>query len=601
MVMTIPNINLKTFNAGIAGKISRASSNRLLIAETDGFSLRAIVAEYRDEKLVIEQVIQSRALELRVAVADLTKQLQENDVALPKQAILLSANMIPALLELPIEEGATLPEQRMTELVRWEMEALLTEQVSQWSIGWLLIGRGYLTEEQRDEIIRDVEDLKLATKTRGGRAPTRFGEEAIKRGWINREQLEECLALQESLHLLDNNIDCCWLPRTEEADKGKTHSPQPWLCGAMATALRQDWVDAFARHGLSLQWIYPTIGMTAAALVNDDAHPQLLLDIQPSVVSCMRIESQQIMKLATHKCCSQSLTIDDLIELCQPMLSSDIHQCWVAGTHPRRKALEEGLGKHLLRSLYALETRLAEQYQLAPGCAMPGSMNSYDDVAQSIGTLVAGGLQHFFQPAVHHVSRLRGEPLPPPLYKRSKMQLTAAVAGLLLCIGSVEAYFAWQSDVMLAEIAANESKITKIEAANERLSNENEEYKQAQAQLDKWQATHQQVTQRKRAIESVLIKRQQFVEALLPTLSRIMPEGVMVTAINEDSWYHFNLHGWGLNQQAVDSFNERLTRELEDWGLYISDSPSEVAQHSDIEGYRFSFTLESRPSAGGKV
>lgn len=576
-------------------------SSSLLICETNGFTLRAIVATFRDNTLHIEYVMQSRAMVPRAAIAGLISQLEQADVSLPRQAILLSASMVPAMLDLPIDAGVTLAEQRMTELVRWEMEALLTEQLSQWSIGWLLIGRGYLAESQRDQIIQDVEDLKLATKTRGGRAPSRFGEEAIKRGWINREQLEECLALQENLHLLDNQIDCCWVSRPAVGEPGRNHAPPPWRCAAMATALRQDWVDAFAHNGLSLQWVYPSAGMNATALLNDEAQSQVMLEIQPGEVVCTRIEAQQIVSLTVHKCCSHSLNIDELVELCQPAMGAAVKQLWIAGSHPRREALVAELAERLQCICEAWEPRLHEHYQMAPGCALPEGLVCEEDLTQSISSLVAAGLHHLSQTDVASLLRLRGEPPPPPLYKRPRMQVAAAAAGLLFSVGATESYFAWQVDGMQAEILANESKITKIEAANERLANENEEYQEAQAQLEKWQATHQQITQRKKAIESVLIKRQQFVEALLPTLSRIVPEGVMVTAINEQTWYQFNLQGWGLDQQAVDSFNERLTRELETWGLYISDSPSEMELRDDIEGYRFSFTLEPRQRQGDQA
>ncbi len=572
----------KTLRARIPKK-----SNRLLVAESDGLTLRALVVGLHGDKVIVEQTLKSRAMEPRAAIGDLLKQLEERGVTPPKQAILLNTNIIPTLLELPIEGKEVLPDQRMLELVRWEMEALLTEQLSQWNLGWLLIGRGYLTEEQRDEIIDDMQALKLATQASGGRTPARFGEEAIKREWINREQLEECLALQESLHLFDSSVDCSWQPSPIQAGR----QPGLWLCAAMSSTLRQSWVEAFAHHQVRLQWLYPAAGATAPSLAQFKS-PQVVVEIQPGVVVCSRVEEGQVVFLGLIKCCDHTVKADEIIELCQSALSSDIEKIYLTGCHPRRENLAKTLSEKLQRPFVPLQELLSAhcvfQSALEPGVEHGIESNKADE----FGGMLSSCFHFYGLTSADSAIQLQGEPPPPPLYKQSIVQLGAALGLLLMIMTGNEAWALWKTKQIDAEIAENEHKTSLILAANEKLASKDDEYQSVKKSRDEWAATFQKESARKQAIESVLIKRQQFVEALLPMLGRVVPDRVVVTAFEEQQWYRFKLNGWGMNQEAIDSFNELLIYELESWGLYIANSPSEVEHRNGIEGYRFSFMLK---------
>jgi len=571
--------DLKALRARIPKK-----SNRLLVAESDGLTLHALVVDLRGDKVIVEQSLKSRAMEPRVAIGDLLKQLEGRRIAPPKQAILLNANIIPTLLALPIDGEDVLPDQRMLELVRWEMEALLTEQLSQWNLGWLLIGRGYLTESQRDEIIDAMEALKMKTQTSGGRTPARFGEEAIKREWINREALEECLVLQESLHLFDSSIDCSWLPSPTRAGR----APGLWLCAAMSSTLRQSWVEAFAHHQVRLQWLYSSAGAAVPSLAQF-ASPQVVLEIQPGMVVCSRVEEGQVVFLALMKCCAHTVSADEITELCQSALSSDIEKIYLAGRHPRCDVLTKVLSERLQRPFVPLQELWLARSEIQPG-AEP-------DEAVDFGGMLSSCFHFYGLAPAESAIQLQGVPPPPPLYQQPVLQLTAVVVLLLLMVAGNEAWVAWHTAQVNAKIVENERKTMLILAANEKLVSRDDEYQSVQKTRDKWSLTYQKESARKQAIESVLIKRQQFVEALLPMLGRVVPDSVVMTAFEEQAWYQFKLDGWGLNQEAIDSFNEQLAYELEDWGLYIADSPSEVERRHGIEGYRFSFVLEN-PSAG---
>lgn len=561
---------------------TRRSTQRLLVVQSDGLTMQALVVDLQAGKLVIEQVLASRALEPRAVVADLLLQLAEREVAVPSQAIVVSTQIIPALVELPLEGGGVLPEPKMLELVRWEMEALLTEHSCQWPLGWLLIGRGYLSAEQREQALSSLRAEQALAKSRGGRSPARFGEVVLQNGWIDREQLEECLALQERLLLLDSSIDCSWLPQPVALE----HHPKAWLCAAMNSTLRQDWMQAFAWHNIRLQWLYPAAGTVAAGLPQIEV-AQAIVDIQPSVVSCMRVEAGQVVSYAMRNSCEQTLEVAVLLDLCKPILRNDVTELYIAGCHAQRDMYKQQLSDHLSVECIDLQVNLATQVNIVAAIEPPA-------VLDAAGSMVTSCLHFYSLANAASAIQLQGEPPPPPLYRQPRIQLVAALALLLLVVTSNEAWFAWQKRHLQARIADNERKATVILAANEKLGKQDAEHKKVQAQLQQWMTTYADFRARKQAIESVLIRRQQFVEALLPALGRIIPNRVMIDSFEELDWYKFELRGWGLDQQAIDSFNERLTQALESWGLYIADSPSEVNRHNGVEGYRFTFTLEHR-------
>ena len=573
-------VNLEKLSLGRFAK----KTNALLVCETDGFTLRSILVKQEHGKLVITHQLSSRLMKPESALADLLSQLDRQGEPLPKQMLLLSSNIIPALLALPVKEEANITKPRMLELVRWEMEALLTEQLSQWNLGWLLIGRGYLSEADRDAILADMTAFKVNAQNHGGRTPPRFGEEALKRELITREQLDECLALQESLHLLDTRLDCDWLE--SPTSKGE-HSGQ-WWCSAVNTALRQNWVEGCATHNMRLRQLYPIASSCAAGLPKSECG-QIVIEAQQGSVCCSRVIQGEVVAFAMGKCCDVTLGVESLLQLYRSVIGSGEEPVYFAGRHRRRVVLSAEFAERTQQTVVPLSEVLLGECELSE---LLHKQAEFDLDANA--PLICAALHYYQQASGASLVPLPGAPPPPPLYKQPWAQLTGATLFLLLSMGSSEAWFAWQSSQINQQIAENERKTALILEANEQLLDANTEYKALQKELEEWKGSYALFNDRKRAIEKVLIKRQQFVEELLSALSRAIPSDVMVAELNEPEWYRFELKGWGLNQQAIDSFNEALTRELEMWGLYVADSPSEYASRNNTEGYRFSFTLEAK-------
>ncbi len=578
---------------GPLSTLFQQGQKRILVAEANGFGLHALIISKEDDKLLIEHSASSTNTDPVASIDEILQKLKNNGIQTPKEALLVSASVVPALLDIPVEGETTVDKSQMLELVRWEMETLMSEQASQWNIGWLLMGRNYLTEEQRDDILLEMEAYAEISANRGGRAPARFGEEAIKRDYVTREQLEECLAIQENMYLLDDAIDCSWLPESTTVGSQKGL----WLCSAISAVLRQQWVAAFMQQQIRLQWVYPMSCTSSASLCcnipegeNSNPGSQVLLEIQPGYIACCRIENQQITQFAQQKCCDRSVTASDIAELCQPLLSVDISSIWVSGQHPRIEMLTQTLTTTLNRPLLPVEPHQQAQ------CKINDTLN--ESLNLGLYSSIIGAAQHYFGTASSNTAiQLQGQPPPPPLYKQPKMQLYGVVTTLLFSVVCIEIFFAWQISDMEQQIFDNNAKTAQIEYINEGVISKSENAQKAKAKLDVLEQQHSRLQTRKLYIESVLVKRQQFAESLLPTIANNIPDQAIVYKIEENDWYRLSVSGWAATQSTVDDFNARLSSAIEPWNLYISDSPSEVKLGpSELEGYQFNFTLTPRES-----
>jgi Tfp pilus assembly protein PilN len=138
-----------------------------------------------------------------------------------------------------------------------------------------------------------------------------------------------------------------------------------------------------------------------------------------------------------------------------------------------------------------------------------------------------------------------------------------------------------------------------VELNNEKLSANNSDMARLNTELSTWRTREKAVIARKKAIESVLIERQQFAENILGVIAERLPEDAVIYSIREIGWYEMEIQGWALSQSMVDRFNASLSRALDDWDMYIKDSPSEakgLMGTDAFSGYAFTFSIEKQKS-----
>jgi len=238
------------------------SSASLLVFTHDNFILRgALVQKGKGKKVEVIAEAQSMELNPDHALLEILDELRHIQKRLPKKAVMASAAMVSAVVELPVDPKKPKPKKQMHELVRWELVEESGVYNDQWTLGAVAVGRGYMTTEQRLEVVRKIAAKRAESS--GGRAP-RFGDIAIAEKFLSTIQHEACLDIQEQLAEPDDDLICDWKPFTQELEEGKeTHY---WFCSGMGRFYRNHWARAFKTEGIKLASFVPLSGLPSGAL-----------------------------------------------------------------------------------------------------------------------------------------------------------------------------------------------------------------------------------------------------------------------------------------------------------------------------------------------
>ncbi|MDR1889602.1 MAG: hypothetical protein LBQ81_09545 [Zoogloeaceae bacterium] len=220
----------------------------LLIWNVDG--LKAVVAEREGGgKWRFSEPAGSRISDFAAALDEALAGLRVAGIArIPRVCLLASRFVVPARLDLPIDPDSPRPEAQMRELACAEMEPVLAEAGALWSIGAVLAARGSLTPEQRERVA-----LELAIR-REQASDSMFGQTACALSFIEQFELEESLAWQEKLQILEASLACGW-KGFASAESG--NSEPVWLAAAIGLSAWGRWESVCARHGLKLLGALP--------------------------------------------------------------------------------------------------------------------------------------------------------------------------------------------------------------------------------------------------------------------------------------------------------------------------------------------------------
>lgn len=164
----------------------------------------------------------------------------------PRVAILAARHLLPTVLaELPVQPDKPRRPEQMRELLQADLEPVLAEFGSLWSMGALLQARGFLTVAERERVTMEE---SIRRQQRGSQL--RYGEIAIELGLIDRNALDECLELQASLQNLDAHLAAGW--------RGRLEDKHPlWLASGVGQATYDEWREALAERGIRLKTSLP--------------------------------------------------------------------------------------------------------------------------------------------------------------------------------------------------------------------------------------------------------------------------------------------------------------------------------------------------------
>lgn len=564
---------------------------RVLAIAADGCSATgAVIRRIDAERLEIEALASSQALKYEAAAEDIVASFKAQGVNIPKQAILLTTAMLPAVLELPIATKNLLPPEQMLETLRWELEPLFAQLSGFNSLGSLLFARGHISAEQRQTLLA----MQAESRKQKGRLGTpRFGELAVAQGAAKREQVEECLALQEELQNPDTDMLIGWHPQPVGA--GSDAGRSAWLCAALSPAIRMRWVGALEKMGLHVLWIYPLAGASApfAALsgvaVGFEWHT--LMGV------CYRQQDGVLTQLRYRQLGGTSTAAEDISLLAEPLFKGDGGTFGVFPGLGWNLVLEAALQGSVNAGAYeAAEDQPAGQtrhevFRLADS---PELQIPHDNgIADALLAALAGATAHALglAPAASAV-RLPGSRPPPPLYQRPPVWGGLAATLLLTAGGAFELHTMLAQRSLLAQQQQLFERQAELESAKAEIELSLRAEEEVTKKLKITEAELKNIELRKQLYERAFGQRSRFMETLLDALTLLAGDELLLKEVAETGWQQVEIQGFALNVEAVYRYARAVAEDLKDFGIKLGDlDTGEALGPMGLTGHRFSFVL----------
>jgi hypothetical protein len=447
---------------------------------------------------------------------------------------------------------------------------VVNEQSAEISIIELLLQQGAIDIDELDACLSglNVEHEHVS--------PALIQKTLLRDQIITQEQLDKCQDLRQRHHTENEDIECAWSSIKEEAIGTES------LCVGIKQEFKLEWLQAFDEHHLNLQHILSPDLCCAFAISKhlvDKGQTSLLIDIGITDIRLQKLSNNKIVLQAYHTTNQRILTADKLQTLITNYLDANVISIYYQGTHPRAESLVGKLEDMLSVKIKPCIQLLQEEYEL-----------SHDDASQQALTRVIYGIQAINVSEAEALSlAINGHPPPPAIYQQKNFQFITAILVVLLSITTNEVYLNRKMSNIENENKRLTTELQNKVATNEKIETINKDVVSLEGQLSSLRKKQEELGIRNHLIESVMVKRQRFSESLLPMLGNYIPAEVILEELIEDEWYQFTVKGWALNQASIDTFNNTLSRNLGQWNMYISESPSEFDGKS--KQYNFTFVI----------
>ncbi len=547
---------------------------RLLAVEYDGFHLRAAIMITEGTGVAISHVAGSRLPDANSALEEALTQLRHASIDLPSHAILLAPGVIPALLELPVPPDKPRPALQMQELIKWELEPLVAEHTAVWPLEAILIGRGYLTYQQVQDLHSELEQQKRQKLSK-----VRFEDLALQRELITRNQVDECVLIQETLQSIDEDLICGWSPQTPTGDSES--GPYPWLACAIGRTQRRQWIKLFQRHGLELDWIFPLIGCSSAAL-NGAAttSSNLVIDIRPGLLGYTRISKGSIN--AIHMYPTQGHPPSPT--MLDHSITAGAETLWFCGYDPQLPLLSQTFSDTLDKPVHDIPSGLHGHSMDAD--ILPANWSACIGAAHHALNLPSG---------VQTVAISARDPKP-PFWQRQELWGIAAIGVAILVIVFLEISLMVRlhdaqetHEQVTSQLRTVESDVGKVETRIEEISKIEETLTQRGEDL-------QLLNDKQVFLQDTLPRRDRFVPALLDAITSSVSMEVLIDQITEHDASDIEVTGWALTEQTAQQFAQNLGLSLGPWERTVVDFKVwDNTGRLGIQGYAWS--LQITPSS----
>ena len=545
----------------------------LLVCETDGFSLRAAVLTRAGDTLTASYCAQSRAQDFKSAVAEVVDKLKDQGWKGGGKAALLMPGVISALVELPVAPAKPRPALQMQELVRWELEPLLMQHTTIWSVGRILVGLGYLEEAQAREVLARQQGKfngKDASNKIEMYSLKRFGDVAIEQGYITREQLDEALVKQAWLRMDGDEIACGWQAIKTDAD---AQGPYPWLVSGVNKGLLKQWEAAFSAQRITLTHLFPAAGC-AAANVNV-TEPTIVLEVGGGQVVGMRLGENGIEAVVTHESALNG-AMEACLETYHGLTPPDPKSIWLAVHDLGDDALIKTLSEVVGREVVLLQNSVSGTSEFVSS-AMAG-------VARNVFNIFGGD---------HCCAVLtRG----PKASLTSLPQFRVAAGGAMIVSAIVLAEVVLQVRQSMAEDTAE--RVSQEAAKFDAAMGEVQALIKQQNDIKAKRAEAEKAEQRADFYTNELPRRAAMVRSLLESLERTTSDQVVLDQVAEEPKRGVVVSAWALSDTAAQQFALALKHQLESLGLAMVEMRvTEKNGRLSLPGYGVTFRIVDKAVA----
>jgi hypothetical protein len=298
----------------------RALAPALLLLIWDVGRLSAAVAWRQGRTWRFSEEVSSRLADFAPALDEVLALLRAAGFRPPRRCYLAARFIAPARVDLPVDPEKPRRPQQMRELVRAEMEPVISETGATWTIGAVLAARGLIGPEARERIA-----LELALRREQSNVPTYFGQMACDLGLIGKEDLQTTLRLQEQLQTLESSLACGWT-----GYRGEPGEPPVWLAAAAGLALWGRFEAACKRRGLKILGGMPmtwsasetagdaasrAAGGTEEGWTDERRHSRIALEIHAEEVVAVLRHRGRIVSARVEGRMERALKVDWLLRL----------------------------------------------------------------------------------------------------------------------------------------------------------------------------------------------------------------------------------------------------------------------------------------------
>lgn len=535
-----------------------------LVCETDGFMLRGAVCVRQGGALRVESVARSNKRDLGDAVQEIVRVLREQGWKGGGRAVLLMPGVVMGRVELPVPPAKPRPPIQMQELVRWEVEPLLAQHTTLWTIGRILVGLGYLEETQAREILARQQGKYPGQEEKNALySLKRFGDVAVEQGYITREQLEEALARQAWLRPEGEEIACGWRALEAAAPVADSY---PWLVAGVNRDVLERWVAAFSAQHVQLECLMPVAGCAAALLAPDS--PVIVLEVGGGQVVGLRLGEAGLENLVSHESALNG-ALEACLETYHALTPPDPETVWLAQAE-HEAGLQEALSNLIGREVSALWSDIEDlKDHVSPGMA---------GVARQVL-----GLPTWTTGCWVPTRRLR-----PPVWQRPAYRLgtgvTLIIAALLTAEGILQVRRTLAEDVA----ARVNAQAAELDAAMARVQKLIDQQKAIEAKQAESKAIDAQI----RFHEEELPRREILLRTLLELLERSVTDAVVLDRWAEESGHGVVVNAWALSDAAAQQFVLALKNEVSRLDLDVTDvQVKEVIGRLSLPGYGVSLRI----------